>query len=201
MDPPPSQEAALGDYSEQNMARLLEATGLGDEQALEPLMELVYKELRALAAYQLRKERRGHTLQPTALVHEAYVRLIEQQSVDWQGRTHFFRVAARQIRRVLVDHARGRNRQKRDGQLLRVTLDEGMASPGPDVDLLGLDEALNKLDASSPEDRRIVELKFFAGLTEGEIAELTGMSERTVRRRWNFARAWLFRELEQEGDR
>ncbi len=188
------------DKNADQMARLLEATGHGDQQALEQLMELLYRELRALAAYQLKKERSGHTLQPTALVHEAYVRLIQQQSVDWQGRTHFFRVAAQQIRRVLVDHARGRNRQKRDGQLLRVTLDEGMATPGRDVDLLGLDEALDRLDAESPEDRRIVELKFFGGLTEEEIAGLTGMSERAVRRRWNFARAWLYRELEQGGD-
>lgn len=183
--------------SEHHLNRLLEATGHGDRHALEQLMELVYRELRAVAAYQLKQERPDHTLQPTALVHEAYVRLIEQQPVDWQGRTHFFRVGAKQIRRVLVDHARGRKRQKRDGNLLRVTLDEGVATPGPDVDLLGLDEALDRLNERSPDDRRIVELKFFGGLTEEEIGEMLGMSERTVRRRWNFARAWLFRELEQ----
>lgn len=160
-------------------------------------MELVYRELRAVAGCQLKRERPDHTLQPTALVHEAYVRLFEQQPVDWQGRTHFFRVGAKQIRRVLVDHARGRRRQKRDGNLLRVTLDEGMATPGPDVDLLGLDEALDRLNERSPDDRRIVELKFFGGLTEEEIGTMLEMSERTVRRRWKFARAWLFRELVQ----
>lgn len=186
------------DQTSSNLSRLLEDTSQGDEQALEQLMELVYRELRALAAYHLKKERPDHTLQPTALVHEAYVRLIEQQSVNWQGRAHFFRVAARQIRRVLVDHARSRNRRKRDGKLLRVTLHEEMAMPVPDVDLLALDAALDKLDANSPEDRQIVELKFFGGLTEEEIAELTGMSDRTVRRRWKFARAWLFRELDSD---
>ncbi len=193
-----TRRAILDESAEETLARLLEATGHGDELALDQLMELVYKELRALAAHHLKKERPGHTLQPTALVHEAYVRLIEQHSVDWQGRAHFFRVAAQQIRRVLVDHARGRNRLKRDGKLMRVTLGEEMAMPAPDVDLLGLDAALDKLDANSPEDRQIVELKFFGGLTEEEIAEVTGMSDRTVRRRWNFARAWLYRELDRE---
>ena len=171
--------------------------------ALHELMELVYRELRALAAHHLKGERPDHTLQPTALVHEAYLRLFERPDIKWESRAHFFRVAARQIRRVLVDHARSRNRDKRDGRLLRVTLSDDVAAIGPDVDMLALDEALTRLDESSSQDRRIVELKFFAGMTEEEIAAVLGISDRTVRRRWTFARAWLFRQLgaHKGGDR
>jgi len=187
--------------SGEQLARILEATSHGDEQALEQLMELVYKELRALAAYHLQHERPGHTLQPTALVHEAYLKLFDQREVSWRSRRHFFRVAAQQIRRVLVDHARAHNRQKRSGKLLRVTLNDHLAAVPPDVDLLALDMALKKLDAESPLDRQIIELKFFTGLNDGEIAALVDSSERTVRRRWEFSRTWLYRELKNdEGD-
>lgn len=163
-------------------------------------MELLYHDLRALAAHRLKGERPDHTLQPTALVHEAFLRLSERPDVVWESRTHFFRVAAVQIRRVLVDHARSRNRAKRAGNLLRVTLSDDMAVATPEVDMLALDEALNRLDERSSEDRQIVELKFFAGLTEEEIAAALGISDRTVRRRWTFARAWLLNELGRTGD-
>jgi RNA polymerase sigma factor (TIGR02999 family) len=155
----------------------------------------VYEELRAIAARQFRREREGHTLQPTALVHEAYVRLGKQQNLQIHGRTHFLNIAARQIRQILVDHARSRGRQKRGGDRQRVTLVTDLADPNGSVDLLALDDALNALDEFSPEGRRIVELKFFGGLTEAEIAESLGLSERTVRRRWHFARSWLYEEL------
>ncbi len=170
--------------------------GTAGKAELDRLMNLVYRELRALAAVQLRNERSDHTLQPTALVHEAYLRLSKNTDIEWQGRSHFFRVAARQIRRVLVDHARSRNREKRSGRLLKVTLSDNLAATGIDVDILALDEALNRLDVSSEQDRRIVELRFFAGMTEHEVASVLGISDRTVRRRWVFARAWLFRQLE-----
>lgn len=175
----------------------LGSTGLSNGRAaLDRLMELVYRELRALAAFHLQQERADHTLQPTALVHEAYLRLFERPDIEWESRAHFFRVAARQIRRVLVDHARSRNRNKRSGRLVRVTLSEGAAVSGPEVDMLALDEVLSRLDERSTQDRQIVELKFFAGLTEQEIATVLGISDRTVRRRWVFARAWLFQQLE-----
>jgi len=168
--------------------------------ASDRLMEVVYQELRELAARRLRGERPGHTLQPTALVHEAFLRLAERPDVRWSGRTHFFRAAALQMRRVLVDHARARNRAKRAGGLLRVTLTDDLAATPPEVDILALDEALARLDRRSAQDRTIVELKFFAGMTEEEIAAALGISDRTVRRRWTFARAWLLRELETGSD-
>lgn len=162
---------------------------------LHELMELVYAELRALAAHNLKGERPNHTLQPTALVHEAYVRLLERPEIRWESRAHFFRVAACQIRRVLVDHARSRNRAKRSGKLFRVTLGDDVVAVGPTVDMLALDEALSRLDGRSSQDRQIVEMKFFAGMTEEEIAAVLGISDRTVRRRWTFARAWLYQQL------
>jgi RNA polymerase sigma-70 factor (ECF subfamily) len=163
------------------------------------LMELLYHDLKAVAAHRLKGERPDHTLQPTALVHEAYLRLSERPDVEWESRTHFFRAAAIQIRRVLVDHARSRNRKKRGGGLLRVTLSDDMVVMAPEVDMLALDEALTRLDQRSTTDRQIVELKFFAGLTEDEVASALGISDRTVRRRWTFARAWLLNELVRAG--
>lgn len=162
---------------------------------IEEAVALLYDELRSIAAVQLRQERLDHTLQPTALVHEAYLRLVKQQGLHWQNRLHFFHIASAQIRRVLVDHARARGRDKRGGGLVRVTLSDELAGPDRDVLLTELDDALHRLERHSTEDRQIVELKFFGGLTEPEIAEVLGMSERTVRRRWLFARTWLFREL------
>jgi len=159
-------------------------------------LERAYAELRALAAHALRSERGGHTLQPTALVHEVYLKLAAQRNDAWADRLHFLRVASRQIRRILVDHARGRDRLKRGGDLVRVTLSDTLPGLDPDVDLLDLDRALDRLDERAPEDRELVELKFFGGLTDQEVAAVLEVNERTVRRRWAFVRAWLHKELE-----
>ena len=164
------------------------------EQAIASL----YDELRAVAARQLRRERPDHTLQPTALVHEAYLRMADQHGLQWESRLHFLHIASAQIRRILVDHARSRSRLKRGGDLLRVTLSEALSEPDRALDLLELDDALRRLDRESEEDRQIVELKFFGGLTEPEIGVVLGMSERTVRRRWLFARTWLFHDLAEQ---
>jgi RNA polymerase sigma factor (TIGR02999 family) len=154
----------------------------------------VYQELRALAAYHMAKERGNHTLQPTALVHEVYLRMASQR-MSWQNRSQFLCVAAQQIRRVLVDHARAHNSRKRGGKMIRVTLSDVTAGDC-DFDLLDLSRAMDRLESRSPQDCAIVELKYFGGLKEPEIAELLGIGVRTVRRRWAFARAWLFRELD-----
>ena len=151
------------------LERLVQNTCSGDRQSLETLMGLVYDELRALAAHRRHLERPDHTLQPTALVHEVYLKMFQQREVEWQNRNHFFSVAAQQIRRILVDHARRRNSDKRYGKLLRVTLIEDVAVTPHDVDLLALDDALFALDTASAEDRQIVEMKYFAGMTEKEI--------------------------------
>jgi RNA polymerase sigma-70 factor, ECF subfamily len=168
-------------------------------ERVEDAVALLYDELRELAAQQLRQERVNHTLQPTALVHEAYLRLVQQEKLRWTSRLHFFHIAAAQIRRILVDHARARGRHKRGGGFVQVSLSDDLPGPDQDVLLTDLDDALVRLDQHSVEDRQIVELKFFGGLTESEIAEVLGISERTVRRRWLFARTWLFRELGEPG--
>ena len=178
-------------YTRLVMARDFEANHPG----LDELSAEVYQELRAIAARQLGRERSHHTLQPTALVHEAYLKLGRQTNLRYENRLHFLRIASYQIRQILVDYARSRGRHKRGGGRQRVTLVTDLADPGTPVDLIELDDALNSLNEFSSEARQIVELKFFAGLSEPEIAETLGMSERTVRRRWVFARAWLFREM------
>ncbi len=162
----------------------------------DTLVGKVYVELRALAAYHMAHERPGHTLQPTALVHEVYLRMAAQRT-GWQSRSHFMRLAAQQIRRVLVDHARARNSQKRGGDRMRVTLSD-LDSGERDFDLLALDRAMERLAGRAPEAARVVELRYFAGFTEREIADALSTSVRTVRRHWAFARAWLFRELDEE---
>ncbi len=166
-------------------------------QSVDEALALVYDELRAVAARHLRLERPDHTLQPTALVHEAYVKLAQQHSVRWESRAHFVCIAAVQIRRILVDHARRRKRVKHGGDLFRVTLHDSASVEEPAFDMLELNEVLDRLDAHSAQDRQIVELKYFGGLTEPEIATLLEIGERTVRRRWAFARTWLFKELNQ----
>jgi len=176
------------------MARNQERPSSEDEN-VERLTEELYRELRAIAAQQLRFERAGHTLQPTALVHEAYVRLSQQSSLRWNDRTHFLRIASRQIRKILVNHARDRGRYKRGGGLQHVTLVTNLAGVEEPVDLLELDDALDRLDGFASEGRQIVEMKVFGGFTEPEIAAALGISERTLRRRWLFARSWLHREL------
>ncbi len=172
--------------------------------AAEELMATVYDELRGLARGYLRRERSGHTLQPTALVHEAYLRLADQDRISWRGRTHFFAVGARMMRRLLVDHARRRRRVKRGGEWQRVNLDH-FVTPllGRELDrdeLLALDVALEKLAGLDPRQARIVELRFFAGLEVAEVAEVLEVSKRTVEGQWTHARAWLKREL-SAGDR
>ena len=179
---------------------LLGPASRGEEPAAATLLPLVYDQLRDLAGRELQKEAPGHTLQPTALVHEAYLRLVDQTRVDWKGRTHFRAVAAMTIRRILVDHARKKAAAKRGGGERTLVLDETMAaSPTRKVDLIGLDEALSDLARFDDRESRVVVLRFFAGLTECEIAEDLGISERTVRDDWKHARAWLRRRLEEGG--
>jgi RNA polymerase sigma factor (TIGR02999 family) len=187
---------------------LLEWSG-GDQAALEALWPLVYEELRAMAARHLLGERHAHTLQRTALVHEAFLRLIDQNQVDWQGRAQFFGLASQMMRRVLVDHARRRLAQKRGGAVQRVSLEEGgvagddgaalpdaLAVTGhPGVDLGAIDVALKRLEAMDPQQGKLVELRFFGGLTIADTAAVLGVSAATVKREWALARAWLQREL------
>jgi RNA polymerase sigma factor (TIGR02999 family) len=172
----------------------------GDRQALDALLPLVYEELRRLARHYLRLERADHTLQSTALVHEAYVRLVGQDAPRWEGRTHFYGVAARLMRQILVDHARSRGAAKRGGDMLRLTLDEHVvAGPSRDLDILALDEALDRLADLSEQQSRIVELRFFSGLSIEETADVMDISPATVKRGWTAARAWLFREMSGSG--
>ena len=179
---PPSDEATL----------LLDEAGRGDAEAAQRLLPLVYTELRSLAASYLRGERRDHTLQPTAVVNEAFVRLIDQTGMPWKNRAHFFAIAAVAMRNILTDHARRRGAEKRGGGLERVHLDEAanvMDTAG--VDVVALDEALTELATLDARRHRIVELRFFGGLAMDEIAELLGVSLTTVENEWRGARAWL----------
>ena len=175
---------------------LLKRASDGDESAVNDLMPLVYKELRALAEHYLQGERPDHTLQATALVNEAYIRLIKQEDVEWRSRAHFFAVAAQAIRRILVDHARTHERIKRGGGRQRVRLDEDLAvREERDLDLVALDEAMERLATLNPRQAQIVEMRFFAGLALKEVAGFLGVSPRTVDGDWSMARAWLRREL------
>jgi RNA polymerase sigma factor (TIGR02999 family) len=172
------------------------ARGIDEPRAADRLLPLVYGELRALAAHYLRSERAGATWQPTALVHEAYLRLIDNERIDWKGKTHFMAMAATQMRRILVDHARARGAKKRGGRPRPVTLTETLlTTEKPSIELLALDEALERLAARSPRQSRVAELKLFAGLLVTEIAFSLGVSERTVKEDWRVARAWLMKEL------
>src|SRR5512132_4280298 len=164
----------------------------GSQQALDQLIPLVYEELRAIAGRYLSRESVGHTLQSTALVHEAYFRLVGQQRVQWQSRAHFFGIAAQMMRRILVDHARRQHRDKRGGPATKLSLDEaiGVTEPEADLDLLALDSALTSLALIDPRGARIIELRFFSGLTIEETAEVLGLSTGTIKRDWNAARAW-----------
>lgn len=174
------------------------AWGQGDQGALDELSPLVYDELRRVARGYLRRERRGHTLQTSALVNEAFVRLIDQR-VNWQNRAHFFGVAAQLMRRILVDYARNHQASKRGSGAARLALDEALDEAATqDADLLALDDALNSLAAFDPRQSRIVELRYFGGLTIAETAEVLGIGHTTVEREWNLARAWLRRELSRE---
>lgn len=190
----------MEDLPAQDVTGLLRRWSEGDEEALQKLMPVVYDELRGLAGHYLRAERPDHTLQPTALVHEAFLRLVGQREVVWQNRAHFFGIAAQMMRRILVDHARKRKAAKRDVGSYRVELtqpDAGAFEREPE--LLALDEALTQLEALDPKQARIVELRFFGGLTVEETAEVAGISTATVKREWRTARAWLRRELDSAG--
>ena len=179
-----------------NVTQLLEKWGEGDESALAELMPVIYSELRRLADAYLRRERRDHTLQPTALVNEAYLKLVGQQRVRWQNRAHFYGVSAQLMRRILVDHARARQAQKRGGADYRLSLEHvDPASDSPDLDLLAVHEALERLAAKDSQQARVVELRFFGGLSIEEAAEVMGIGHATVEREWKMARAWLRREL------
>lgn len=179
---------------------LLQAWSDGDQAALEKLMPLVYAELHRLAKRYMGHEHEGHTLQTSALVNEAYLRLVDVHGVRWESRTHFFAVSAQIMRRILVDFARARQNLKRGGGALQVTLDEGLVvSPESGADLLALDESLEKLAALNPRQSKVVELRYFGGLNEEEVAEALNVSSRTVRHDWSLARAWLYRELSLGG--
>ncbi len=181
------------------VTQLLRAWGSGDQEALEKLVPLVEAELHRLAHKHLSHERSGHTLQTTALVNEAYLRLFDWENVQFESRTQFFGVAANLMRRVLVDHARRRNYQKRGGDAIRVSLAvaAGMINT-PDADILALSKALDELEKFDKRRAKLVELKFFGGLAVTEIAEILSISERTVAREWELARVWLFHELSKE---
>ena len=182
--------------SQPNITELLVGYGRGDKEALDQLMPIVYDELRRQAARYLRRENPGHTLQTTALIHEAYVRLVDQRNVQWQNRAHFFGIAAQLMRRILVDHARTKKRAKRGGSDVRVSLDDAtVAVKGQDLDVVALDEALQRLAKIDEQQSRVVELRFFSGLTVEETAEVMGISAATVKRDWSMAKAWLHREL------
>ena len=180
---------------EPDLTALLRDASEGNQNALDLLMPLVYGELRKIAASYLRQERKDHTLQPTALVHEAYLRLTHQKDVAWQNRAHFFGIAAQMMRRILVDHARKRQAAKRDASAWKVATAEvdGGAESAPE--LLALDRALEELEKIDPQQAKIVELRFFGGLTVEETAEVAGISPRTVKREWRTAKAWLRREI------
>ena len=178
------------------VTRLLVAWGDGDRAALDRLMPLVHAELRRLARHYMSRERPGHTLQSTALVNEAYLRLVDQENMRWENRAHFFGIAARLMRQILVEHARSRQAAKRGGRQFRLSLSKvDRVASGPDLDLLALDEALGRLEALDPQKSRIVELRYFGGLGIDETAEVVGKSPATVKREWSLARAWLRSEI------
>jgi RNA polymerase sigma factor (TIGR02999 family) len=179
-----------------DVTTLLLDWGKGDAGALDQLAPLVYDELRRIAGHHLRRERPDHTLQSTALVHEVYLKLIDQQRVQWHDRDHFFAVASQMIRRILVSHARANKAAKRGAGVTKVVFDEAIGLPGGDsADLVALDDALKSLSQVDPRQGRIVELRFFGGLSIEATAKILEISPATVKRDWNVARAWLYREL------
>ena len=179
-----------------DVTQLLNAVEQGDPKAAAELLPLVYEELRRLAAHKMANEAAGHTLQPTALVHEAWLRLAGPNAQQWNSRRHFFAAAAEAMRRILVENARRKARVKRGGDLKRLDLDGlQVAAPDRDETLLDMDEALLRLEKDDPEKARIVKLKFFVGMTNQQVAEALGVTERTVERAWAYAKVWLFRAM------
>jgi RNA polymerase sigma-70 factor (ECF subfamily) len=179
-----------------DVTQLLAQLSEGRSQAFDALLPVVYTELRRQAARYLRRERANHTLQPTALVHEAFLCLVDQRNIRWQNRAHFFGIAAQAMRRILIDHARRHARLKRGGPAAQVTLDEGMLSAeARSIDLLALDEALQRLALLDERQGRVVELRFFGGLSVEETAEVMDLSPATIKREWSMAKAWLYSQL------
>jgi RNA polymerase sigma factor (TIGR02999 family) len=192
----PNVEQKMTQGGSANVTQLLRSWSEGDQEALEKLTPLVYRELHRLAGRYMGGEKQGHTLQATALVNEAYLRLIDWKNVEWQNRAHFFGVSAQLMRRILVDYARSRGYAKRGGGMRQVTLDEALAVGGETLSLvLDIDAALERLAAIDRRSAQVVELRYFGGLTVDETAEVLKTSSITVMRDWNFARAWLLREL------
>lgn len=184
--------------SPKDVTQLLAAWGRGDKSALDKLLPLVHAELRRIAQRQLRQERPGHTLQATALVNEAYLKLAGDQGLEWRDRAHFFAVCAQVMRHILIDHARSRRREKRGGGAIQVSLNDALVvADEQSTDILALDEALSALEQLDPQKARLVELRFFAGLTIEETAEVLNSSPRTVRREWRRSKAWLVRMMRE----
>ncbi len=183
----------------QDVTQLLVAWNQGNQDALENLLPVVYDELRKLARSYLRRERVNHTLQSTALVHEAYLRLIDQKQVNWQNRAHFFGIAAQMMRRILVNHAVAKQTEKRGGEIQKLSLDDAVSfAQEREVDLIALDDALKALETLDPQQSRIVELRFFGGLSIEETAEVLTISPATVKREWATAKLWLHRQISRE---
>jgi RNA polymerase sigma factor (TIGR02999 family) len=195
-DDTPSRSAAAGQAAHEQVTRVLQEVGAGRTEASQQLLPLVYEELLVIARQRLRDERAHHTLNATALVHEAYMRLVGDDAAAWENRAHFFGAAARAMRQVLIDYARRRGRAKRGGDQARIPLNVvDLAVEAPVEDVLAVDRAVEKLAAKDPRMAEVVQLRFYAGLSVEETAAALGMSERTVRREWSLARAWMMREL------
>ena len=188
--------------SSDDITGLLLQWSRGDADALDRLMPVIYEECRRIAAQQIQRQDRDHTLDPTAVVHELYLRLIDQRRATWENRAHFFAIAAQLMRRILVDYARQRGAQKRGGAVLLVSLDAAGDTPNDSraEDVVGIDDALERLAAIDADQVRIIELRFFAGLTVEDTALVVGRSPRTVKREWQLAKAWLYRELRDRAD-
>jgi RNA polymerase sigma-70 factor, ECF subfamily len=187
----------MSKLSQNQITQMLLAWRAGNTDAVNELFALVYNELRRVAGAYMRSERSNHTLQPTALVNEVYLRLVNQPSIEWQNRAHFFGIAARLMRQVLIEYARAHNADKRGGKQTQIDLDEADLKIEQNVDLLALDEALKKFETFNTFGCKVVELRFFGGLSQEEIAEVIGVSESTVKREWKMAKAWLLNELEK----
>ncbi len=195
----PMESPQVNDYTTENVTQLLVELSNGNHAVVDALLPLIYDELRNLAANYLRRERRDHTLQPTALVHEAYLRLVDQRSVNWQNRAHFFGVAAQLMRRILVDHARAHNAEKRGHDFQKLSLDENIDKAAErSAELIALDDALKELAEIDEQKSRIVELRYFGGLTVEETAEVLGVTPVTIKRHWRMAKAWLHGRMQNE---